>query len=149
MLFVPFCEDDVLSELPAAQAEIARISSYHAHIYYRTPEERAKAEKLRADISERFAVAMGRWQDMPVGPHAAPMYQVAFAKALFAAFVPWLMLNRNGLAILLHPNSGAPRGDHQVHPIWFGEILPIIRPEQLPETGDEDETVTPNTVPAI
>ena len=149
MFFGPFCEDDVLSELTAAQAEIARILSYHAHIYYRTPEERAKAETLRADISARFAVQMGRWRDMPVGPHALPMYQVAFAKALFPVLVPWLMLNRNDLAILLHPNSGEPRRDHQVHAIWFGERLPILHPEQLPETSDEDETVTPNTAPAI
>lgn len=121
--------------------------SYHAHIYYRTPEEHAKAEKLRAQIAERFPVRLGRWRDMPVGPHAAPMYQIAFAPEIFPIFVPWLMLNRQSLTILLHPNTGNPRRDHLVHAIWFGEILPILNPGQLPETSEEDETISPNTAP--
>lgn len=123
------------------------ISSYHAHIYFRTPEERAEAEQLRTQIAERFSVQLGRWHDRPIGPHAAPMYQVAFAPEIFASFVPWLMLNRRNLAILLHPNTGRPRRDHQTHAIWFGEILPIMHPENLPETSDEDETAKPNTTP--
>jgi len=126
---------------------IASIVSYHAHIYYRTPEERAKAEQIREQIADRFSVKLGRWRDTPVGPHAAPMYQVAFATEVFPAFVPWLMLNRQDLVILLHPNTGAPRGDHLVRAFWFGEVLPIKNPEQLPETSDEDETVQPNTAP--
>jgi DOPA 4,5-dioxygenase len=123
------------------------IISYHAHIYYRTPEERAKAEQIRGQIAERFSVKLGRWRDTPVGPHSAPMVQVAFATEVFPAFVPWLMLNRQGLVVLLHPNTGAPRGDHLVRAFWFGEVLPIHNPEQLPEISDEDETVQPNTAP--
>jgi DOPA 4,5-dioxygenase len=134
-----------LSEQPSAHSEIARIVSYHAHIYYRTPEERAKAEQIRTQIAERFSVQLGRWRDTNVGPHAAPMYQVAFAPEIFPTLIPWLMLNRQNLTILLHPNSGQPRRDHQVHAFWFGEVLPIMNPEQLHETSNEDETVSPNT----
>ncbi len=125
------------------------IVSYHAHIYYRNLEERAKAEQIRAQIADRFSVQLGWWRDTPVGPHAAPMFQVAFATEVFPAFVPWLMLNRQGLVILLHPNTGAPRGDHLVRACWFGEKLPIENPGQLPETSDEDETVHPNTTPIV
>ncbi len=132
---------------PSPTSEIARIGSYHAHIYYRTPEQRAQAEHLRTQIAERFSVQLGRWRDMVVGPHAAPMFQVAFATESFPIFVPWLMLNRENLTILLHPNSGQPRRDHQVHAVWFGEVLPIMNPEHLPETSSDDETVTPNTTP--
>ncbi len=127
---------------------VASIISYHAHIYYRTPQERAKAEQIREQIAERFSVKLGRWRDTPVGPHDAPMVQVAFAPEVFPEFVPWLMLNRQDLVILLHPNTGAPRGDHLVRACWFGEVLPIRNPEQLLETSDEDETVLPNTTPA-
>jgi DOPA 4,5-dioxygenase len=124
------------------------IQSFHAHIYFRDGEERAKAEVLRNQIGERFLVQLGRWHDKLVGPHARNMYQVAFNHEIFAAFVPWLMLNRNGLAILLHPNTGRPRADHLVNAVWFGEILPIENVEALPEESDEDERAVPNTSPA-
>lgn len=130
-------------------ADVATIISYHAHIYFRTPEERAKAEEIRAQIAERFSVRLGRSRDLPVGPHSAPMYQVAFAPQIFPAFVPWLMLNRQGLTVLLHPNTGAPRSDHLLRAVWYGEVLPIRNPEQLPEASDEDETVSVNTTPTL
>jgi len=136
-----------MNQQSPATTEIAGIISYHAHIYYRTPEERAEAEHLRTQIADRFPVQMGRWRDMLVGPHAAPMYQVAFNPEIFPIFTPWLMLNRRNLTILLHPNTGRPRPDHLVHAIWYGEVLPIMHPEQLPETSNADETAKPNTMP--
>jgi aromatic ring-cleaving dioxygenase len=138
-----------LSEQQSAKSEISRIASYHAHVYFRTAEERARAEQLRAAVAERFSVQLGRWHDRLIGPHAAPMYQIAFAKEVFPVFAAWLMLNRNDLAILLHPNTGQPRRDHQVNALWYGEVLPIMNPEKLPEFSDEEEIVTPNTTPAL
>jgi DOPA 4,5-dioxygenase len=123
------------------------IQSFHAHIYFRDGAERDKAAALRAAIAERFLVQLGRWHDKLVGPHARAMYQVAFNPEVFADFVPWLMLNRDGLTILLHPNTGRPRADHLVHAVWFGEILPIENVEDLPELSDEDERAVPNTAP--
>jgi len=138
----------MLSEHPSAETEISRIGSYHAHVYFRTPEERARAEQLRAAVAERFSVQLGRWHDRLIGPHAAPMYQIAFAREVFPVFAAWLMVHRNDLVILLHPNTGQPRRDHQVNAIWYGEVLPIMNPEQLPEFSDEAEIITPNTTPA-
>ncbi len=128
---------------------ITEIKSYHAHIYYKDADERAIAEQVRNQIAEQFLVRLGRWHDLLVGPHARPMYQVAFATEVFASFVPWLMLNRQCLTILLHPNSGMPRRDHLVNPFWFGEVLPIMNIELLPEQSNEDETEAPNTTPTL
>jgi DOPA 4,5-dioxygenase len=129
-------------------SSISRIVSYHAHIYFKDAEERETASALREAIAARFAVKLGRWRKDPVGPHERPMYQVAFSPEVFATFLPWLMLNRRGLAILIHPNTGAPRRDHQVHALWLGEILAIMRPEDLPETSDATEDlVVPDTTP--
>ena len=85
-------------------ADLARIAGYHAHVYYE-PTTRPQAERLRQAMGGRFAVTLGRWHDQPVGPHPQSMYQVAFAAAEFARLVPWLMLNRAGLSILVHPST--------------------------------------------
>ena len=67
----------------------------------------------------------GRWHDVPVGPHLRAMFQVAFGPELFPSLVPWLMLNREGLAVLMHPETGDPRTDHLVHAAWLVEVLPL------------------------
>lgn len=99
-----------------------RITGYHAHIYY-DEASRGRAARVREQIEQRFKVVMGRWRDMPVGPHPQAMYQVAFAADEFARIVPWLMLNREGLVVLVHPETGDPYTDHAVHPLWLGEKL--------------------------
>jgi aromatic ring-cleaving dioxygenase len=53
------------------------------------------------------------------------MYQIAFPRSLLATFLPWLMLNRDGLTILLHPGTGDPYADHTDHAVWFGAVLPL------------------------
>jgi aromatic ring-cleaving dioxygenase len=69
---------------------------------------------------------MGRWHDVPVGPHPCAMYQVAFAPELFPALTPFLMLNRMDLTVLLHPQSGRPRDDHTLNAVWMGQVLPLV-----------------------
>lgn len=124
------------------------IWSYHAHIYFSDDKERAAAALLREEIAHRFSVQLGRWHDRMVGPHTKAMYQVAFATGLFALFVPWLMQNRRGLTVLVHPNTGWPRDDHQVHALWLGEVL-AINGDVLPVQNDpgREDVVEANTKP--
>lgn len=82
------------------------IKGYHAHIYY-DEAVRERAARIREFIEGHFKVVMGRWRDMPVGPHPQAMYQVAFGTEEFPRIVPWLMLNRAGLTVLVHPETGA------------------------------------------
>ncbi|HTT78917.1 MAG TPA: DOPA 4,5-dioxygenase family protein [Stellaceae bacterium] len=107
-----------------ATAGAGQVRGYHAHIYY-DPADRGAAERLRAAIGDRFAVELGRWHDEPVGPHPGAMYQVAFPAGEFARLVPWLMLNRGGLGVLLHPQTGDAYADHTVHAAWLGKKLPL------------------------
>src|SRR6516225_6604317 len=37
----------------------------------------------------------------------------------------WLMLNRDGLSILLHPGTGDAYADHIDHAVWLGSVLPL------------------------
>ena len=57
---------------------------------------------------------------MPVGPHPKSQYQVAFAPDTFSKIVPWLMLNRRGLTVVVHPNTDNAVEDHDINPIWLG-----------------------------
>ncbi|ELS34293.1 MULTISPECIES: DOPA 4,5-dioxygenase family protein [Pseudanabaena] len=100
------------------------ITSYHAHVYYH-PETRDAAEQVRQELGDRFEVQLGRWHDQLVGPHTRSMYQVAFANDQFDRLVPWLLLNRQGLAVLLHPNTGNAIADHTDHALWLGEKLEV------------------------
>lgn len=107
----------------AAPQDTATIHGYHVHVYYRNDAERAEAAVLRSQIMARFDVIPGRWRDQPVGPHPLPMYQMAFSADEFGTLTPWLMLNRRGLTVLVHPETGDEVSDHAIHPLWLGEVL--------------------------
>ena len=101
------------------------IREFHAHIYYDDAESRKIAGKIRTYTEDNFDVRMGRWRDQPVGPHPKPMFQIAFSPAVFEQIVPWLMLNREGLSILVHPDTGNDVVDHRDSPLWLGARLDL------------------------
>jgi aromatic ring-cleaving dioxygenase len=113
--------------------ETGAIKDYHAHVYY-DPATKERAALLRQWVEDRFVMRMGSWHDEPVGPHVQAMYQIAFAPELFPTLVPFLMMNRMGLTVLVHPQSGRPRDDHTVNAMWLGEVLPV-KTEVLREAG--------------
>jgi aromatic ring-cleaving dioxygenase len=109
---------------PVVDPEI--IKDYHAHIYYDPSTTRDRAARLRERVAAAFPDAkIGRWHDELVGPHLRSMYQIAFPRTLLASFLPWLMLNRDGLTILLHPGTGDAYADHTEHAAWLGRVLPL------------------------
>ena len=102
------------------------IRDYHAHIYYDPASTRDRAARLRERVGAAFPEAtLGRWHDELVGQHTQSMYQIAFPRGMLASFLPWLMLNRDGLTILLHPGTGNDYADHSAHAVWFGAVLPL------------------------
>ncbi len=96
-----------------------RITGYHAHVYFDAGTREA-ARAIREAVEARFPVVMGRWHEKTVGPHPCWSYQIAFAPEIFAEILPWLALNRRGLTVFVHPESGDDLADHRDHAIWLG-----------------------------
>ncbi len=116
----------------ASPSDVTVIHAWHAHVYF-DPDDRARALRLREWVGARFpAAVLGRWHAVPVGPHPGAMYQIAFGPELFPTLVPFLALNRMGLTVLVHPESGRPRDDHLKHALWLGEVL-VLNAGILPE----------------
>ena len=103
---------------------MAEITGYHAHIYF----DEASVEQAR-DLCERardrFGVEMGRMHLKPVGPHPCWSCQLAFPSETFGSIMPWLVLNRNGLVVFTHAETGDDIKDHTEHAIWMGDIKPL------------------------
>ena len=102
------------------------ITGYHAHVYFDAA-TKPTAAKLRELLEHNFgdSIQLGRWHERPIGPHPHWSYQVAFMPELLAEILPYLMLNRSGLTILLHPETGDDLADHTEHVVWLGISLPL------------------------
>jgi aromatic ring-cleaving dioxygenase len=48
-----------------------------------------------------------------------------FPAPVVGLILPWLMLNRDGLSILLHPGTGDAYADHIDHAVWLGSVVPL------------------------
>ena len=51
--------------------------------------------------------------------------QLAFKPEMFSEVIPWLSLNRKGLIVFVHPDTGDVIKDHTEHALWMGEMLPL------------------------
>jgi DOPA 4,5-dioxygenase len=94
-------------------------TGYHAHVYF-DPATRSVAERLREAIISRFTVKPGGFSDEPRGPHPISQFNIIFEAEEFQRVVPWLMFNREGLDVLVHPLTDDMVDDHTVYALWLG-----------------------------
>jgi DOPA 4,5-dioxygenase len=95
------------------------IRDFHAHIYF-DPEEVEKAKALGRAAHEKFGVPEGHYHLRPVGPHPRGSCQLTVPAEQFGEIAQWLVLNRDGLTMFAHANTGDDLADHTEHVIWFG-----------------------------
>jgi aromatic ring-cleaving dioxygenase len=122
---------------------VTEIKGYHAHVYY-SAATRQTAERLREMIIAKFAVQPGAFSDDPIGPHPISQFNIIFQATEFQNIVPWLMLNREGLDVLIHPLTESSYDDHSKNALWMGTPVPMrldvlrptYRPELLPTTSE-------------
>ncbi|PIK15225.1 DOPA 4,5-dioxygenase family protein [Halobacteriovorax sp. JY17] len=97
---------------------------YHAHIYYdESTHEKALEVIERARQVEFFSV--GRAHEKLVGPHPRWSCQLLFSNDDLPKAMPWILENREGLTIFMHPDTGNDYIDHTDHTIWMGEMLEL------------------------
>ena len=64
--------------------------------------------------------------EQPLGPHPIGMFEVnVFTPAQFGAFVPWLVIHRGPLSVLVHPNTDDEVRDHTQRATWMGDRYPL------------------------
>ncbi len=100
------------------------IVGYHAHVYYDS-DTQDTARQVCEEAARLFPVEMGRMHTRPVGPHPRWSCQLGFAADAFDQVIPWLMLNRQGLTIFTHPETGQHLEDHRDRAVWMGEMLDL------------------------
>jgi len=117
------------------------IDGYHAHVYYDAT-TKPKAQSLATEALDRLPVEIGGFSDKPVGPHPVGNLQLIFKPSAFASVVPWLMMNRDGLDVLVHPLTADAARDHDRDGLWLGRQLQLrphshsrdYAPDLLPST---------------
>lgn len=100
------------------------INGFHAHVYFEASTVE-QARLLCEAAREKFGLAMGRMHEKPVGPHPEWSCQLAFGPELFGEVIPWLMMNRDGLTVFVHPETGDDLTDHTERALWMGKICPL------------------------
>jgi len=106
------------------------LHGYHAHVYYNTA-TRPAAERIAEAIGGKFPIEVAGFRDEPVGPHPISNLLIIFTTVQFPNVVPWLMLNRDGLDVLIHPLTDDAVDDHSRYASWLGTPVPL-KLETLP-----------------
>ena len=101
-----------------------QIAGYHAHVYYDAA-TKPKAQQLAASALDALTVELAGFSDKPAGPHPVGNLLLTFKPAKFASVVPWLMLNRKGLDVLIHPLTDDAARDHDSDGLWLGTQLKL------------------------
>ncbi len=97
--------------------------NYHAHIYWKTSEEKNIALSLRIYLEEQ-GCSLGKIWDLPKGPHPLPMFQVKYNSGNQKKVEEYL--KKTGLTILLHEDIGEDHvRDHTEGARWIGQPLSL------------------------
>ena len=106
---------------------------YHAHVYWQNEDQRRRALLLRYPL-EQLGCELGRICDEPIGPHPHAMYQASYHSDNAAKVED--LLQRSGLDVLLHEDTGDDVRDHTQGARWLGNELKLDL-EWLQQYADE------------
>ncbi|KAI3401508.1 hypothetical protein diail_10942 [Diaporthe ilicicola] len=112
-----------------------RRGGFDIHVYYMQSQleyARQLYDRIRREFPE---LRIYRFWEKPVGPHPYAMFEVnLFTPAQFGAFIPWLVIWRGPLSVLVHPNTEHEPGtleweddlrNHTQRATWLGDKVPL------------------------
>ena len=93
---------------------------YHLHVYF-MDETAESARKIRESALQRSDIqSVGRFHDLPVGPHPVRQFQLLVAPKDLAGVEAWLETVRGGLDVLIHPEIDDDLLAHTELARWLG-----------------------------
>lgn len=98
------------------------VKDYHIHLYF-NEKTIESAKSICLEVEKLFNVKIGRFHEKKVGPHPRWSVQILVESKDFGEVLTWVSLNRKGLTVFTHPNTGDDLRDHRDHAIWMGEVL--------------------------
>ena len=100
------------------------INNFHIHLYYDETSIHL-AKDLANEIKGKFSIGVGRFHEKNVGPHPRWSVQLSVPTDLFGEVLSDVAINRKGLTVFSHPDTGNDLIDHTDNAIWMGEILEL------------------------
>ena len=100
------------------------IKNFHIHLYYNDTSV-IVAKELAKQVQDKFSVKIGTFHEKNVGPHPRWSVQLSVDKDHFGEILSYVALNRKGLTVFSHPDTGHDLADHRDYAIWMGEILEL------------------------
>lgn len=98
--------------------------SYHFHLYFNA-EQIELARKISSEVASLFNLYVGRVWDKLVGPHLVNSCQITVPREKFEQVVSWLLVNRQGIDVFIHPEGDDDLADHKDHIMWIGKSYDI------------------------
>lgn len=99
--------------------------NYHAHVYY-TSETRPIASSLRERFIDTFkGMRVTPMIDRPVGPHPLWMFNMVFEASQLEQMKQWLDERRQGLSVLIHPDTEDDYHSHTEGALWLGDPVAL------------------------
>ena len=100
------------------------IKIFHIHLYF-DETTIPLAKDLAKDIQEKYSIGVGTFHEKNVGPHPRWSVQLSVPTELFGDVLSYTAINRKGLIVFSHPDTGSDLIDHTDSAIWMGEILDL------------------------
>lgn len=110
----------------------SEIKGFHFHVYYDFNEEFDKAFDLWSLANDTLLARernrimfLGQMNMNPNGPHTKAYFVIVTSPFYFGEVFKLLLLNRNGLSILVHPLTNDELEAHTSMAVWMGKEVPL------------------------